>query len=86
MSTGVTVLIIAIVVIAILVIIALVSRSKKQQKPHMGLPDLGALSTDGLDKQHASAPHAPSRANHAPTSQPPSKSSATDTAPPERRA
>lgn len=57
MSTAVTVLIIAIVVIEI---IALVRRSKKQQhqKSHIGLPDLGALSTDGLDKQHASAPRA----------------------------
>ena len=51
----------------------------------MGLPDLGALSTDGLDKQHASVPHAPST-NHAPTNRPPSNWSTTDTAPPERRA
>ena len=76
MSTGVTVLIIAIVVIAIVVVIALVSRSKKQQKPHLGLPDLGALSTDGLDKQHASAPR----------TQTPTNQSNTGSAPPERRA
>ena len=81
MSTGMTVLIVAIVAIAV-VIIALVARSKKiQQKPHMGLPDLGALSTDGLDKQHASISHAPC---HQPG--PPSNGSTTDTAPPERRA
>ena len=80
MSTGVTVLIIAIVVIAIIVVIALVRRSKKQQKPHMGLPDLGALSTDGLDKQHASAPR-----DQATTTQAPSNRS-TDTATRERRA
>ncbi len=81
MSTGVTVLIIAIVVIAIVVVIALVSRSKKQQKPHLGLPDLGALSTDGLDKQHASAPR-----TQTPTNQAGRQQSTTGSAPPERRA
>ena len=82
MSTGVTVLIIAIVVIAIIVVVALVSRSKKkQQKPHMGLPELGALSGDGLDKQHASAPR-----TQATTSPTPSNPSTTDSAQPERRA
>jgi hypothetical protein len=77
MSTGVTVLIIAIVVIAVIVVIALVRRSRKQQhRPHMGLPDLGALSTDGLDKQHAAAPR----------DQSPGTRSTSETAPPENRA
>ena len=81
MSTGLTVLIIAIVVIAIIVVIALVRRSRKQHHAtHIGLPDLGALSTDGLDKQHASTPRTQS-----PSTQSPSARSATDTAPPEGR-
>lgn len=48
MSTTITVVIIAIVVIALIVVVALVQRSKKHPKTaHMGLPELGALSTDG---------------------------------------
>ena len=58
MSAGATIAIIAVVVIVIAVIVALVVRSKKQrqQSTRMRLPELGALSTDGLDKTHASAP------------------------------
>lgn len=59
MSTGVIVLIVAIVVIAIAVVVALlVGRSKRraQRSTSMGLPELGALSTTGLDKEHASGP------------------------------
>lgn len=60
MSTGVTVLIVAVVVIAIAVVVALVLRSKRQRESstNMGLPDLGSLSTEGLDKTHASNPPA----------------------------
>jgi hypothetical protein len=60
MSTAATIAIIAVVVIVLAVIVALVVRSKKQrqQSTRMRLPELGALSTDGLDKSHASAPHA----------------------------
>lgn len=57
MSTGTVVLIVAIVVIAIAVATALVVRSKRQRRrtTAMGLPDLGALATDGLDKTHTSS-------------------------------
>lgn len=60
MSTGVTVLIVVVVVIAIAVVVALVVRSKRQRQhpTSMGLPDLGALSSDGLDKEHTSSPTA----------------------------
>jgi preprotein translocase subunit SecG len=56
MSTSATVLIVAVVVIAIAVVVALVLRSKSQRSSSasMGLPDLGSLSTEGLDKTHAS--------------------------------
>jgi hypothetical protein len=52
------VLIVAVVVIAIAVVVALVVRSKRQRQSSttMGLPDLGALSTEGLDKEHTSSP------------------------------
>jgi preprotein translocase subunit SecG len=58
MSTGVTVLIVAVVVVAIAVVVGLVLRSKRQRggSANMGLPDLGSLSTEGLDKTHASTP------------------------------
>ena len=48
-------IVIAIVVIAIVATL-LVLRARRRQaanRAHMGLPDLGALSTEGLDKEHA---------------------------------
>ena len=50
---------IVLVVIAVAVVIGLFVRSRnrrRQQAETMGLPDLGALSTEGLDKEHASKP------------------------------
>jgi hypothetical protein len=48
-------------IIAAIVVIAIVAtlftlrarRRRAAARAHIGLPDLGALSTDGLDKEHA---------------------------------
>lgn len=57
MSTVVTLVIIAVVVIAIALIIgfSLRARRRRQSTVRMRLPALGALSGEGLDKQHAAA-------------------------------
>ena len=55
MSTAAIWIIIAIVVIAIVATL-LVQRARRRRaanRAHLGLPDLGALSTEGLDKEHA---------------------------------
>ena len=56
MSTAAIVwIVVAVVVIAVVVtLLALRARRRRSQAGHrMGLPELGALSTDGLDKAHA---------------------------------
>lgn len=63
MSTAAIVwVVVAVVVIAaVVILVVLRTRRRHAQASHrMGLPDLGALSTDGLDKQHASGPAKPS--------------------------
>lgn len=55
MSTGMTVLIVAVVVVAAVVVIGMILRSKRQQNRSstMNLPEIGALSTDGLTKANS---------------------------------
>lgn len=56
MSTAAIVwIVVAVIVIALIVILlALRARRRHAQASHrMGLPALGALSTEGLDKEHA---------------------------------
>jgi cytochrome c-type biogenesis protein CcmH/NrfF len=54
MSTATILWIVAAVVLVAIVVTLLVVRSRRRAaRPQMGLPDLGALSTDGLDKAHA---------------------------------
>ena len=56
MSTAAIVwIVVAVVVIAaIVVLLVLRGRRRREQSSHrMGLPKLGALSTEGLDKAHA---------------------------------
>jgi hypothetical protein len=54
MSTSVILWTIA-VIIVIAIVAALAIRARKRRtaaRTHIGLPDLGALSTEGLDKEH----------------------------------
>jgi hypothetical protein len=48
-------IVVAVVVVAIVVTLLIVrARGRRAQASHrIGLPDLGALSTEGLDKSHA---------------------------------
>jgi hypothetical protein len=48
----------AIVVIAIVATLLTLRARRRRARTHIGLPDLGALSTEGLDKEHAAGgPH-----------------------------
>ena len=69
-GTTVWVIVIAIVVIVVIaVLLVLRSRRRGSANSNMGLPDLGALSTEGLDKEHAhgDGPTAPGTAPDRPT-------------------
>jgi hypothetical protein len=57
MSTATILGIIAVIVVIAIVATLLALRSRRRRaanRAHMGLPDIGALSTEGLDKEHAS--------------------------------
>lgn len=51
-TTAILLTIAAIIVIAIVTALAVRARRRTAARTHIGLPDIGALSTEGLDKEH----------------------------------